>query len=74
MLMDSTTLASNRELCGTEPSSLAQPPAHLTASEHDAFNALTPADGEALRLEQERIPYSQLENFLRSMASSRPHF
>lgn len=74
MLMDSATLASNLELCGTEPSSLAQPPAHLTASEHDAFNALTPADGEALRLEQERIPYSQLENFLRSMASSRPHF
>jgi hypothetical protein len=67
MLMDSATLASNRELCVTEASSVKEIPSFLTESERAAFTALTSAEGTALRLEQERIPFSQLANFLQTL-------
>ncbi|TAN85398.1 MAG: hypothetical protein EPN14_01195 [Gallionella sp.] len=65
MLMDSTTLAKNRTLCVTEPSPLKEIPAFLTEAERATFNALLSPGGIALRLEQERIPFGQIEAFLR---------
>ena len=67
MLMDSTTLTKNRTLCVTEPSPLKEIPAFLADSERATFNALLSLDGIALRLEQERIPFGQIEAFLRAL-------
>lgn len=64
MLMDDATLASNRELCVREATSVKEVPTYLTDSELAAFDTLTSVDGAALRLEQERIPFSQLKAFL----------
>jgi len=61
MLMDSDTLTANRSLCVTEASPVKEMPTGLTASEHAVWAALTPTEGSSLRLEQERIPYRQLE-------------
>jgi hypothetical protein len=61
MLMDSATLAANRSLCVIESSPLQAIPGCLTESERACWTALTLSEGSALRLEQERIPYGQLE-------------
>jgi hypothetical protein len=61
MLMDSATLAANRNLCVIESSPLQEIPGCLTESERASWAALTLSEGSALRLEQERIPYGQLE-------------
>lgn len=67
MLMDGATLEANRGLCVTEKSSVKEIPACLTDNERATFNALFAADGVTLRLEQERIPFRQLETFLRTI-------
>lgn len=64
MLMDSSTLAENRTLCVPEASPVKEIPAFLTTAEQNTFNALLTSDGIALRLEQERIPFGQIEAFL----------
>lgn len=66
MLMDNTTLVKNRTLCVTEASPVKNIPSFLTNTEHSTFNALLSPDGIALRLEQERIPFGQIEAFLRA--------
>jgi hypothetical protein len=65
MLMDDATLAANRSLCVTEASPVKEIPVNLTESELTTWAALTPSEGLKLRLEQERIPYGQLEACLR---------
>lgn len=72
MLMDSATLETNRDLCVTETSSVKEIPACLTDNERATFNALFSADGVTLRLEQERIPFRQLETFLRTIDTQIP--
>ena len=64
MLMDSSTLTANRTLCVAETSPVKEMPAFLTDAEQLAYNALLSSDGIALRLEQERIPFGQIEAFL----------
>ena len=64
MLMDSATLAENRTLCVPEASPVKEIPTFLTDSERATFNALLSLDGTALRLEQERIPFGQIEAYL----------
>lgn len=66
MLMDSTTLAENRTLCVTEASPAKEIPTFLTDAERATFNSLLSPEGIALRLEQERIPFGQVEAFLRA--------
>jgi hypothetical protein len=66
MLMDSTTLAENRTMCVTEASPVKEIPTFLTDAERATFSALLSPDGIALRLEQERIPFGQIEAFLRA--------
>ena len=66
MLMDSATLAENRTMCVTEASPVKETPAFLTDAERTTFNALLSPDGTALRLEQERIPFRQIEACLRT--------
>ncbi|OFZ66252.1 MAG: hypothetical protein A2V79_05925 [Betaproteobacteria bacterium RBG_16_56_24] len=70
MLMDRTTLAENRTLCVPEASPIKEIPTFLTDAEQNTFNALSSPDGIALRLEQERIPFGQIEAFLRDMEIS----
>lgn len=70
MLMDSTTLTANRALCVTEVSPVKEIPNFLTDAEHATFNALLSPDGIALRLEQERIPFGQIEVFLRTFKAT----
>ena len=65
MLMDDATLTANRSLCVTEASPVKEMPDCLTESERATFAALTRSEGLSLRLEQERIPYGQLEAGLR---------
>jgi hypothetical protein len=67
MLMDSATLAENRNLCVTEASPVKEIPQFLTEAEQITFNLLLPSHGAALRLEQERIPFGQVEAFLRAL-------
>lgn len=67
MLMDNTTLVKNRTLCVTEASPVKNFPPFLTDTEHSTFNALLSPSGIALRLEQERIPFGQIEAFLRTL-------
>ena len=67
MLMDSATLASNRTLCVTEASPVKEIPACLTDAEQATFKTLLPPGALALRLEQERIPFGQVEAFLRAL-------
>lgn len=67
MLMDNTTLVMNRTLCVTEASPVNNFPPFLTDTEHSTFNALLSPSGIALRLEQERIPFGQIEAFLRTL-------
>jgi hypothetical protein len=69
MLMDSATLAANHGLCVTESSSVKEIPAFLTDTERAAFNALLSPDGVRLRLEQERIPFSQISKFVYNFAA-----
>jgi hypothetical protein len=64
MLMDKQTLAENISLCVQEPSPLKETPLFLTDTEKDTFSALLSSDGSALRLEQERISFGQIEAFL----------
>lgn len=64
MLMDSNTLTANRSLCVTETSPVKEIPSNLTESERATWSALHSPDGINLRLEQERIPYGQLETCL----------
>ncbi len=64
MLMDSATLAENRTLCVPEASPVKEIPTFLTDAERTTFNALLSPDGIALRLEQERIPFGQIEAYL----------
>jgi hypothetical protein len=64
MLMDSATLTTNRALCVTEASPVKEIPACLTAAEQATFKTLLSPDAFALRLEQERIPFGQIEAFL----------
>ncbi len=66
MLMDSKTLDENRIFCVTEASPVKEIPSFLTDAERDAFNLLSP-EGVDLRLEQERIPFGQVEAFLRTL-------
>jgi hypothetical protein len=61
MLMDRATLLANRPLCVTEASPVKEIPAFLTESEQCAFTALSSPEGIALRLEQERIPFGEIE-------------
>lgn len=67
MLMDAATLETNRTLCVSEPSPVADMPALLTPSEAAAFTTLRQGKGSALRLEQERIPFHQVEQALRKI-------
>jgi hypothetical protein len=67
MLMDSATLAVNRNLCVAEASPVKEIPQYLTVAERDTFNLLLSSDGISLRLEQERIPFGQVEAFLRGL-------
>lgn len=67
MLMDSPTLAANRTLCVAEASPVKAMPAFLTDAEQHAYNALLLSEGIVLRLEQERIPFGQIEAFLREL-------
>ena len=64
MLMDSSTLNANRTLCVQEASPVKEIPTFLTDAEQNTFNALLSSEGSALRLEQERIPFGQIEAFL----------
>lgn len=72
MLMDSSTLAANLDLCVTEAASVKELPVGLTATERATFTALSSANGVNLRLEQERIPFGQLATFLRTIDSPMP--
>lgn len=72
MLMDSATLEANRGLCVTETSSVKEIPACLTDDERATFNALFSTDGVVLRLEQERIPFRQLEVVLPKIRTQLP--
>ena len=67
MLMDKRTLAENISLCVQEPSPLKEIPVFLTDTEKDTFSALLASDGSAMRLEQERISFGQIETFLRGL-------
>jgi hypothetical protein len=67
MLMGRPTLAENISLCVQEPSPLKEIPIFLTDTEKDTFSALLTSDGSALRLEQERISFGQIEVFLREL-------
>jgi len=67
MLMDSATLASNHALCVTETSPVKEIPACLTTTEEATYKALLSSDAFALRLEQERIPFGQIEAFLHAL-------
>lgn len=67
MLMDNATLVMNRTLCVTEASPVKYFPPFLSDTEHSTFNALLSPSGIALRLEQERIPFGQIEAFLRTL-------
>ena len=67
MLMDRITLESNRPLCVTEASSVKELPEFLTEFEQATFKTLMLPDGTHLRLEQERIPFGQIEAFLCAM-------
>lgn len=67
MLMDNSSLNANRTLCVQEASPVKEMPTFLTEAEQNTFNTLLSSDGIALRLEQERIPYGQIETFLRKL-------
>jgi hypothetical protein len=67
MLMDSTTFEANRSLCISEASPAKEIPTFLSDTESNTFTALLSHDGIALRLEQERIPFGQIEEFLRAL-------
>ncbi len=64
MLMDTATLEANRALCVVEDAPIQGVPAALTGEEATACSALTQPDGSTLRLEQERIPFGQVEDSL----------
>jgi hypothetical protein len=72
MLMDSATLAENRSFCVTEASPVKEMPSFLTDAERDTYILLSDASGIALRLEQERIPFGQVEDFLRGLKTQTP--
>lgn len=55
LLMDADTLAAHRALCVEEPRPAKYLPEHLTQEETRLFQCLHTADGENLRLEQERL-------------------
>ncbi|MDX8399992.1 MAG: DUF2220 family protein [Gallionellaceae bacterium] len=67
MLMDGITLEQNRTLCGAEESPVKEIPLYLSDAEQTTFNSLLATDGSNLRLEQERIPFGQIESFLRGL-------
>ena len=70
MLMDPETLTANRSRCSTETSSYVGPlGASLTQREMNALKALR-ASPDANRLEQEKIPASDVAASLRSWCSS----
>ncbi|MFA7240461.1 MAG: Wadjet anti-phage system protein JetD domain-containing protein [Sulfuricellaceae bacterium] len=71
MLMDIHTLEANRALCVVEDKPAEGIPTALTPEEAAACAALTQPDGATLRLEQERIPYGQVEVSLRQRRESR---
>ena len=64
MLMDTATLKANRALCVVEDTPVEGIPAALTDGEAAAYIALRQPDGSTLRLEQERIPFGQVEDSL----------
>jgi hypothetical protein len=64
ILMDSATLTANRSLCVIEAATVKEMPTCLTESERATYAALSASEGINLRLEQERIPYGQLETCL----------
>ncbi len=64
MLMDTATLEANRALCVVEDAPAEGFPAALTDEETAACAALRQPDCSTLRLEQERIPYGQVEDSL----------
>lgn len=64
MLMDAATLEANRALCVVEGAPVEGIPSLLTDEETAACAALMQPDGSTLRLEQERIPFGQVEDSL----------
>jgi len=71
MLMDAATLEANRALCVVEDAPVQGIPAALTAEEAVACSALMQPDGSTLRLEQERIPFGQVEGSLNHAIASK---
>ncbi|MBZ0091203.1 MAG: hypothetical protein K8F27_03150 [Sulfuricellaceae bacterium] len=71
MLMDSATLEANRALCVVEDAPVEGTPASLTEVEAAACAALMQPDGSTLRLEQELIPFGQVEDSLRHAISNK---
>jgi len=69
MLMDSATLDQNRILCGAEKSPVKEVPLYLSDAERATFSVLLSGNGSNLRLEQERIPFGQIEAFLCELKS-----
>lgn len=68
LLMDEATLLAFRELCVTEEQQASSLPAFLTQEEAALFSALKNDDwGIKLRLEQERLPISQLRASLEKL-------
>ena len=73
LLMDETLLARYRELAVEEPAAASTEVAaeHLTPAERDTFTALREHRyGHRLRLEQERIPFGELQAALAAIAAS----
>ncbi|MBI3777118.1 MAG: hypothetical protein HY273_16500 [Gammaproteobacteria bacterium] len=69
MLMDETTLEVCREFWGEEPEPVSVDLPHLTAAEQDVYQKLLRQHWALrLRLEQERIPYRCVEEYLTALA------
>lgn len=67
-LMDRSTLLANRLMCGEEAAAQNRELHHLTLEEKALYDDLRDQRiGQSLRLEQERIPFSQMEAALKAI-------